>query len=203
MLVKKHNMIKDNDFLVYWWMLIPMLPSNKICWQYKVLKRIWFDHTMQKVTQDSNGSVTFSGRGFNNQKSEDHLTVVLFQNWALFPNNDWCVEFLNYCGAKTFGKVEKIRWSFGFEEYLQDRSKRPIVDLVIKWKDESGEAILIIEAKRKGVAKLLDKDIPSKSIYLKMPSFAKYNRKTVCLLIDETDLIAVRSLIGDDEPILT
>lgn len=177
----------------HWWKIIPTIPSRKTSWQYKTLRRIWFDHTM------------CGGRGIYNLKSEDCLTVLLFNNWTLFPNNDWCKKFLNACNVNTSGEIEKIRWSFGFEEYLQNESRRPIADIVIKWKDEIGEGILIIEVKKKGLRSnsLNEKDIPSSSIYLQLPSIKKYKRKSACLLIDEEDLENVRKQIGENEPIIT
>lgn len=194
-----------SNAISHWWKIMPMLPSNKTSWQYRVLKRIWFDHTMQAAKLDSFGDIVTGGRGFNNISSEDHLTVKMFHNWSLFPNNDWSKNFLTSCGAKPTGNIQNIRWSFGYEEYLENKSKRPIADIVIKWKDGIGEAVLVIEAKKKGLQpkNLNEKDIPSSSIYLNMPSIKIYERKSACLLIDEADTDSVRNLIGDNEPILT
>jgi hypothetical protein len=60
----------------YWWQFLPALPE-RASQEYYTLRRIWADHTM---------NTTKRGRGFYWWGTEDNMTPVLFQNWAVLES---------------------------------------------------------------------------------------------------------------------
>ena len=125
---------------------------------------------------------------------------VLFENWAAMPDSKWVPSLLRACSVAVEGVVREIGWSY---EYTQGGgSGKRTLDIVLRYVDEIGEGILVLEAKKPGNQSLEDKDIPSKSDYLDVPGFDGVTRKSLCLLIGATDQAAIASTL-EGEPVLT
>lgn len=175
----------------HWWTVVPALPEGRDTQEAHALRRVWFDHTMNTFKEAPDGSLQPGARGFYTEGTEDHLTPAVFQTWAaLGTPQAWLPRLLELFGLAPAGQVEAARWCYFFEEYTAD-GKRPIADIVLAWRDEAGEAVLVIEAKRRGT-QLASKDLTDLGRYLRMPSIAAVARRHLGLLVDEADLPTVR-----------
>jgi hypothetical protein len=174
-----------------WWQALPALPASPEAPAYAALKRMWADATILKRG------------GFYRADSEDHIMVVLFENWAAMPDCSWVGSFVESCGAGVSGKVVEAGWSF---EYTQNRPGQSppklTCDIVVWWRDNAGEAVLVLEAKKPGNQQWHEKDIPSTSPYTDVPGFAGIKRRSVCLLIAESDARAMAGRLAG-EPVIT
>jgi hypothetical protein len=172
---------------LHWWTFVPVVPSGRDDVAYKVLKRQWADHTMNTLRRI--GSDWLPGaRGMYVATREDHLTTCLFHIWAAFPDHSWVSALLSLWDI-SYGEVEKVRWSYSWEQ-KRDRQSRPdITDIVLCWRDQFGKAALVIETKRPGGV-LSKKDRSGGSRYLEMPSLRPIARRSVAYLVDERDRAA-------------
>lgn len=71
--MKNRNSLNGPSRIAVWWHGIASLPSDRNDQRHDALRRVWADHTMA------------GARGFYNPASEDHVTLALFQNWAMMP----------------------------------------------------------------------------------------------------------------------
>lgn len=141
-----------------------------------------------------------SSRGFYVQKREDHITPVLFHIWAAFPDCSWGASLLDLWRI-SHGHIQRIRWSYSWEQKRELYRRPDITDIVIRWEDDQGQAVLVIEAKRPH-GKLSDKDINGGAAYLQMPSIRPFKRKSVAFLVDEADLDATSRSFRRASPLL-
>jgi len=89
------------------------------------------------------------------------------------------------------GEIERAKWSYSWEQ-KRDKSRRPdIIDIVLNWEDEQGQAILAIEVKRPG-GQLSDKDLNGGTGYLQLPSIVPFERKWLAFLLADADVDAAR-----------
>ena len=133
----------------HWWTVVPALPEGPHTQEAHALRWVWFDHTMNTFETAADGSLRPRARGFYTEGTEDHLTPTVFQTWAaLGAPQAWLPQLLELFGLAPAGQVEAARWCYFFEEYTPVRM-RPIADIVLAWRDEAGEAVLVIEAKRR------------------------------------------------------
>jgi hypothetical protein len=185
----------------FWWTCIPALPRNRDTQAYHALKRVWFDHTINTFREVAPGLWQRRSRGFYTEGGEDHVTPALFQNWALFPNNDWVRPLLEAYQINVHGKVRRVRWCPFFEQVHRGK-KFCIADIVFSWEDDIGIGVLVLEAKVRG-GRLGSKDHPATSPYLLMPSIRAVPRRYYGLLIDSADMRAARDAAGHTAPIMT
>ncbi len=194
--------LKPPSEMIYrqWWAMLPAIPERKNSPAYRTLKRLWADHTMNTIRKTPDGYASAGSRGVYRTTTEDHLTMVLFENWELFPDPSWAGGFLAACGVDVQGEVSGIGWSYGFEE----PQPKLIADLVVYFIDEGGEGVLVIEAKKPGAATVSVKDAPSTGYYFALPAIQKIARKYACLLLAEADREKVGGILEHpDEPILS
>lgn len=184
-----------------WWTCIPALPRSRSTPAYRALRRVWFDHTMNTFKEIAPGTWRPNARGFYTEGTEDHITPVLFQNWALFPDHVWVEAFLNAFGIAVAGEVSAARWSTSFEQ-AYDGKKFAIADIAFSWRDNAGEGVLVIEAKAKGGG-LGEKDYPDRSPYLKLPSVRAVGRRFFGFLVDQSDAAKIAGIWGDTTPVVT
>jgi hypothetical protein len=134
-----------------------------------------------------------SSRGFYVHGREDHITSVLFHIWAAFPDCCWVHSLLDLWKVEH-GTIKRVKWSYSWEQ-KRDLSRRPdITDIVLCWEDEHGQAVLVVEAKRRG-GKMSDKDINGGAAYLQMPSVRPFKRKSVAFLVDDADMEAASAIL--------
>ncbi len=194
--------LKPPSEMIYrqWWAMLPAIPERKDSPAYRTLKRLWADHTMNTIRKTPDGYASAGSRGVYRTTTEDHLTMVLFENWELFPDASWAAGFLSACGVDVQGDVSSIGWSYGFEE----PTPKLIADLVVYFVDEAGEGVLVVEAKKPGAANVGSKDVPSTGYYFDLPAIKAVARKFACLLVAEADKEKVRGILEyPDEPILS
>jgi hypothetical protein len=172
--------------------MLPALPPGRESPAYAALRRVFADHTMNTIRVQADGSVASGPRGVYRTETEDHLTVVLFECWSLFPDPGWLPDFLKACGAPLAGDVHHVGWSYAFEQV----KGMGIADVVVGYRDDAGEAVLVIEAKRPGGANLGDKDLQPRSPYFDLPSIRAIPRQHDCFLVDAGDEEAVQRQVG-------
>lgn len=184
----------------YWWTCIPALPADREDRNYHGLKRVWFDHTMNTFKTLPDGTIKPGSRGFYVEGREDHITPIVFQNWALYPDAEWVEPFLRLFGASPIGDVYRAAWCPSYEASFNGGKR--IIDVVVSWEDEDGLAAIVIEAKRHR-GKLDEKDKDGAGYYLSMPGFASLKRRHFGLLVDERDVTRFRAQLDGDESIAT
>ncbi|MBC9176107.1 hypothetical protein [Pseudoroseomonas ludipueritiae] len=184
----------------HWWTVVPALPEGPDTQEAHALRRVWFDHTMNTFGAAADGALRPRARGFYTEGTEDHLTPAVFQTWAALGSPaSWLPRLLQLFGLAPVGRVTAARWCYAFEEHVTMRL-RPIADIVLAWCDEAGEAVLVIEAKRRG-APLAAKDLTDLDRYLRMPSIAAVPRRHLGLLVDEADLPAIQARLAGAWPV--
>jgi hypothetical protein len=183
----------------YWWTCIPALPTGRESHTYRMLKRVWFDHTMNTFRVEPDGTLKPNGRNFYTAGKEDHITPALFQTFAMFEDHSkWLPQSLELFGIETVGRVASASWSYLFEEIYEGR-KFCIADIVLSWRDDAGEAVLVLEVKApKG--SLTAKDIDGLGRYLNMLSVRKVSRRSIGFLVDASDLPRVRAVTKASVP---
>jgi hypothetical protein len=181
-------LFEDPKTYLYWWTIIPVLPENQDDPHYKMLKRLWADHTMNCLSKKTGTWKLASSRGFYVQRREDYITPALFHIWAAFPDCTWVTSLLDSWEI-PHGSVQRVKWSYSWEQ-KRHQSRRPdITDIVLCWEDEQGQAVLVIEVKRPGGA-LSDKDLNGGVAYLQLPSIRPFKRKSVAFLLADADISA-------------
>jgi hypothetical protein len=157
---------------------------------YFALRRVWGDHTMA------------AGRGFYRRSSEDHITVALFHNWALFPDLTWVAPLVRACGGQV-GTVSQASWSYACEEVL-DTTLQPyhgrnfiIADVMLHFVDENGPGLLALEVKKPGGA-AQPSDARKLRSYCDLPSTRNIGRRYGCFLVGERHVAATRTASEND-----
>lgn len=181
----------------YWWTFVPVLPRTREDQAYGMLRRQWADHTMNTLIRKGDRVVPGS-RGMYVEGREDHITPCLFQIWAAFPGTAWVPRLLALWNVVPEGDVTAVRWSYSWEE--RRIGEKSITDIVVNWRDRRGDAVLVIEAKRKG-GKLSRKDLDGGSNYLTMPSIRRLTRRHVGFLVDVRDAPTVTASVAAGTPV--
>lgn len=123
-------------------------------------------------------------------RRENHLTPVLWENFAILEARDWCPALLRDSGlGDVSAPVVACQWSYGWE------SRRPngagggpgkrICDVVVHCRLANGrERLLVVEAKNLG-CELGEKD-RDPGYYLDLPAFAEHPDRALIYLVDDT-----------------
>jgi hypothetical protein len=194
-------LFEDPKTYLFWWTIIPVLPESRDDPHYKMLKRLWADHTMNCLSKKTGTWRLASSRGFYVQRREDYITPALFHIWAAFPDCSWVISLLD-AWKIPHGTVQRVNWSYSWEQ-KHDLSRRPdITDIVLCWEDEQGQAVLVIEVKRAGGA-LSDKDLNGGAAYLQLPSIRKFERKWVAFLLANADVGAASAKLPPNTSIVS
>lgn len=167
----------------YWWaQLCAVPPKSELA--YDRLKRAWFDQTGVRPW-------------FRNPECEAHLVCTLFENMVLFPPGAWVPQLIEDAGATSVPKnVQSCRWSYEFEDDENLKNGRaPIADLVLCARDEQGEFVVVVEAKRRGGSLKAGDHDPD--YYLGSPKFKRYTRRYMLYLIYESDRATSKAPITD------
>lgn len=178
-----------------WWHGVAALPSGRSDPAYFALRRVWGDHTIA------------GARGFYRRTSEDHLTVALFHNWALFPDVSWVASLVRACGGQA-GTVTRANWAYACEEQLDSRLQPHhgrnfiIPDIFLHFVDEHGPALLAFEVKRPGTAAKPD-DARKLRSYVDLPSTRGIARRFGCFLVGGRHVAATREGAQHAFPVLS
>jgi len=174
--------IRDEEGrLRYWWCALPAVPAGRDSASYVRLRRVWFDHTWRN-------------HPFLNSKSEMHATVTIFENFSIFRPQDWVPALLSSASiALRVQDIEAVSW--GYEVHGTSANKN--ADIAVHIRDKAGDAVLLIEAKRRG-GHLKPGDTNPGS-YLDLAAFSWADRRALIYLVDETDYEAVSRAIRDPE----
>ncbi|MFT3810754.1 MAG: hypothetical protein QM698_12615 [Micropepsaceae bacterium] len=176
----------------FWWTFMPALPASKDTQSYRALRRHWADHTMNALTR-RNGVLRPGNRGAYVEGREDHLTPALFHIWAALPEAIAAKHLLG-CWNIPHGAVSDMRIAYSWEQKRAANLRPDIADIVVSWRDDLGDAVLVIEAKRPGGA-LKPKDLDGGRLYLEMPSIRPFARKHVAFLLEEHDIARAAGLL--------
>lgn len=189
-----YSRMPNGDF-THWWQALCAVPQNETCQAYSRLKRVWFDHTLFNGPSLSRCSpeerAEKQSHWFTNPNCETHLTVSLWENFALFECPDWLPRVYDLAGLRMpDSKCQTCRWSYEWVGYrtVPERPKsstKRMCDVVVGFEgaDES-RGVLVVEAKRLK-AKLGKKDlIPD--YYLGIREIEEFgNQASLMYLIDE------------------
>lgn len=181
--MKSSLLIEKPKTYEFWWYCVPVLPAGRGDPAYEILKRQWCDHTMNCLGQDGRGWKLLSSRGFYVQDREDHVTIALFHVWAALPTQAW-VGLLLDLWSVPHGRIQDANWSYSWEERPAQGSRPLVADIVLSWRDENGDGVLVIEAKRAG-GKLSAKDTAGGTGYLSLPRVGRFARRHVAFLVAE------------------
>lgn len=190
----------------YWWTCAPVMPRTRISIGYRTLRRQWADHTMNTFRIDG-ANIRPNSRGFYTETREDHIATVLFHIFGMFEGSRWAADLLGLWNLPYEGEIEAVRWSYSFEETLDQHDRVPglkpipIADIVFSWMDADGEAIAVIETKKPG-GRISSKD-KRPDLYLKLPSIKKISRKFKVFLICQSDLTQFRDMLPHGSRIAT
>ncbi len=164
----------------YWWQLLPALPEQN-SQEYYALRRIWADHTMNTARR---------GRGYYWWGTEDNMTPVLFQNWAILEFLESFVPLLQACGQKV-KDLRRVRWAYACEEGIPVGSfpgvdgRFLIPDIILYFEDAAGPGLVAFEVKRPGV-RPTEKDASKLSAYTRLGSMRAIERRSGCFLVGST-----------------
>jgi len=143
--------------------------------------------------------------GFYVEDKEDHITTVLFQNWALYPNSFWLKPLLDACLIDS-DSVSAVRWSYAYVGHLdgkETKNKRErAVDIVLMFRDRHGDAVIVFEAKKPGTAPN-QKDFQKLRDYANLPEIRTIKRRYRVFLVDEAKLQVTQELAGDQASTVT
>ncbi len=160
----------DQDGKVrFWWAALASVPSSPESWEYRRLKRVWFDHTI-----NHHPFVTPTG--------ERHLTVSLFENFAALPAASWLPALLEAAGLPEIPeRLTAVNW--GYEVGTEARGK--YADVAIHARDPE-DLVIVVEAKARGGTLKPDDHEPGS--YLDLPAFSWCERRYLIYLVDEADV---------------
>lgn len=207
MSAKPTRTIGKNGQVTHWWQALMAVPQERDSVAYERLRRVWFDHTRfgGASLEKSALKLYASNRRheFHNPSHETHLTVSLWENFALFSPKDWLPRLYNLAGLPfTAGLGLSCRWSYEWEGYRpkadnSDKSEQGMCDVVVSYRDEAGEAgVLVVEAKN------LTKEPGVKELrldyYLTIREIAEFGERGALLyLVDESKKEKSMKVLGE------
>jgi hypothetical protein len=180
----------------YWWTAIPALPSRRDTLAYRRLMRVFGDHTIGPA--QSAYSAT----------SERHLVASFFENFALDKEYRW-IQRLALRLNMLCGTIHNAAWSYEYEDQLaiSKRNGGPgIADVVVSWRDDAGDAVVVIEAKKPGGVRsvgLNDKDDPRRGAYLRYAKMQSISRRQQMLLVGHRDLARLPRELSKEPHVIT
>jgi hypothetical protein len=159
------------------------------------MMRVFMDHTVGPA------------QGPYNPSAERHLVVSFFENFAIDTQHRW-VRSLGERLGMVRGEISNACWSYEYEEKLATsrRNGGPgIADVVVSWRDEAGEAVIVFEAKRPGgVGKtgLAPEDDPRNGAYLQYARIRPIDRRQQMLLLAARDIHDLPNELRGDARVL-
>ena len=187
----------ERRFHDHWWTCLPALPNSKEDYAYTRLMRLFADHTLNSTVGTSKRSVYKHG-------GEDHLVMSFFENFSVDAHYRW-VDFIARRLEMKSGPIVAARWSYAFEERVFGEARPRIADLILHWRDSAGDAVVVIEAKRKGGLPkgLGSKDDPDSKYYMHYSAVRDISRKQQMLLVDQSDVKLLPSHLVSDPRLIT
>lgn len=165
-----------------WWQALLAVPiSHQDSPAYNRLQRVFRDQTL-KMGSGPEGA----GHQFTCSGHETHYTVSLWENFNLFEPALWLPELWARAGLSTsIGVIEVCNWSYEWCAQRNDQGRRQErnIDVTLRYRDERGEGILVVEAKKPGVVPKAEKDL-NPSWYLHVPEFQGIERFSFLYLMD-------------------
>ena len=175
----------------YWWTWVPALPLSHDDKWYRILERVFADHTtncwMQKHNHWSGFYVESNKDG--STKLENHQTVGVFHTFSTFSKFDWVESLLRECRIEFEPPIIGANWQYQLQGRDTLRIRRDLhADIAMKIVDARGPddpLAVIIEAKAKGGKLKEGKDTDGS--YARLHQLTSFRRKSVVLLVDQTD----------------
>ena len=153
---------------------------------YKRLARVFRDQTRPTGLDPTTGR---QGQEFTHPSCETHLTVTLWENFAILPAESWLYELWSIAGLQAELKsTPRCNWSYQWAEHGKRGARH--CDIVLEYEDADGRGVLVVEAKRPG-GLLKDKDLDP-AYYLGIPELAAFRRRSLLYLLDERTREAAR-----------
>lgn len=165
-----------------WWQALLAIPSSdQNSSAYRRLQRVFRDQTL-KISSGPEGA----GHQFTCSSHETHYTVCLWENFNLFEPTLWLPELWARAGlATSIGAIQVCNWSYEWCAQRSDQGRRQErnIDVTLRYRDETGDGILVVEAKKPGVVPKAEKDL-NPSWYRHVPEFQGMERFSFLYLID-------------------
>lgn len=175
-----------------WWHGVPALPLSRTSASYKALRRIWADQTINSRT---------GARGFYRWDTEDYLTPVLWQTWAILPDFCALADLLRSVGVPV-GHISEAKWAYACEEETGHGRAFVIPDIMLHYRDERGDGLVAIEAKRPGVG-AKSADLAKLQQYVSLPSTRAIARRHGVFLVSRSAERASTQAGDQRFPVLT
>jgi hypothetical protein len=159
----------------HWWEPLAIIPPSPGHASYARLRHLWIDPTRSRPLDGARV------QEFYLPSSETHLTAVLWEHFAAFPPASWLPSLTMAAGLTHLSRMPvACNWSYG---WVCERPRRKIMDLVLHYREASGEeGILVVEAKNLGKG-LSEKDADP-GYYLGVTEFSGFPRRSQVYLLD-------------------
>jgi hypothetical protein len=135
-------------------------------------------------------------RGYWARRSEDYLTLVLFQPFACLSGGSWLDGLLQAAGSKPV-QAQETRFAFACEEVLDETLRGRhgrnfvIADIMLTWRGVSS-GLVAFEVKRPGGTMPSAQDVTKLETYTLLPSARALADRRGVFLVDDAHVAALR-----------
>lgn len=158
----------------YWWQALLALPDANIQNRaYRRLERVFRDRTL-KLGED--------WHQLTDRSHETHFTVCLWENFSLFEPRSWLKLLWRSASlGAELGEIRDCNWSYEWVAKIGKQERN--LDITLRYEDERGSGILVVEAKKPGVQIKHAKDLNPRW-YRDIPEFQEFDRFSFLYLVD-------------------
>jgi hypothetical protein len=195
-----------NGHVSHWWQALSAVPHDKDSAEYERLQRVWFDHTRFCGASLANSTpdeyAVKRQHEFLKPDHETHLTVSLWENFAIFDAAIWLPRLFELAGLPSLpASGLACQWSYewvGYRNSSDPGKKREegMCDVVVGYERGDGiPGVLVVEAKN------LTKEPGAKELrfdyYLSIDEIAEHAEHAVLIyLVDESVKEKSMTLLG-------
>ena len=187
------HMFDRNGHVSHWWAALCAVPAEKDSDAYRRLRRVWFDHTRFRGPRQSPDNKAKRYHEFVKPTAETHLTVTLWENFALFPSNEWVPVMFAGAGLPPLETpVLRCNWSY---EWVTEIPTRKMCDIVMEVETHDTRYVVVVEAKR--LDSPVTGDDLNQSYYLDtIPELCAFGeRQRLIYLIDQTRVVELAAAL--------
>ncbi len=170
----------------FWWQYLLAIPPNKNEIGFKRIEHIIRDKT--RYAKNKTGRL----HEFYNLNHETNLTVSLWENFTLFDNYKWINQLTGLTKSPIKDEVVKCNWSYEFST-----SSNNLCDIVINFKTNSLNGIIVIETKNLG--KILSPKDTDLSYYLDIKEFENFDCKYLIYCVDKVKIPEIKTMIKQND----
>jgi hypothetical protein len=170
----------------FWWQALDAVPPSRDDPAYARLARIWQDQTRSRPSKEGSDRV----QEFTLPTHETHLTVALWENFAVLPSAHWLPQLFEAAQLRSIPRgLRRVAWGYGWTP----GAGRPSCDVALEYEDADGRGMVVVEAKN------LETGLTSKDLdpgrYLDLPLIAAHERRALIYLVSERLSATVRASV--------